>query len=157
MSDGGIKIGTGRIREPMRGLGIAASGLSAQRARLEVISANIANAETTGGVNGTPYRRRVVQLEEVGFEPLLSDASAETPEEDRVGGVRVAGIAEDLSEGPLLYDPGHPDADERGYVRMPNVDITTEMTDLMETRRLFDANVTVFQAVKAMLRRSMQI
>ena len=66
-------------------------------------------------------------------------------------------MAEDLTEGPLLYDPGHPDADERGYVRMPNVDITTEMVDLMETRRLFDANVTVFQAIKAMLRRSTQL
>jgi flagellar basal-body rod protein FlgC len=157
MSDGGIQIGTGRIREPMRGLGIAASGLTAQRARLDAISANIANAETTRGVDGTPYRRKVVQLEEAGFEPLLSDAAAVRTDEETLGGVRVAGVAEDLSEGPLLYDPGHPDADENGYVRMPNVDITTEMVDLMETRRLFDANVTVFQAIKSMLRRSTQL
>ena len=155
MSDGGIQIGAGGIRQPMRGLGIAASGLSAQRTRLDAISANIANAETTSGVDGTPYRRKVVRLEEVGFEPLLTGAADEP--EDEAGGVRVVGVEEDLSEGALVYDPGHPDADENGYVRMPNVDITTEMVDLMETRRLFEANATVFQAIKSILRRSTQL
>ena len=155
MSDGGIQIGAGGIRQPMRGLGIAASGLSAQRTRLDAISANIANAETTSGVDGTPYRRKVVRLEEVGFEPLLTGAAYEP--EDEAGGVRVVGVEEDLSEGALVYDPGHPDADENGYVRMPNVDITTEMVDLMETRRLFEANATVFQAIKSILRRSTQL
>lgn len=155
MSDGGLQIGTGGIRQPMRGLGIAASGLSAQRTRLDAISANIANAETTSGVDGTPYRRKVVRLEEVGFEPLLTGAT-DVPEAE-AGGVRVVGVEEDLSEGALVYDPGHPDADENGYVRMPNVDITTEMVDLMETRRLFEANATVFQAIKSILRRSTQL
>lgn len=155
MSDGGIPIGTGGIRQPMRGLGIAASGLSAQRTRLDAISANIANAETTRGVDGTPYRRKVVRLEEVGFEPLLTGTTAEPEAES--GGVRVVAVEEDLSEGALVYDPGHPDADENGYVTMPNVDITTEMVDLMETRRLFEANATVFQAIKSMLRRSTQL
>lgn len=157
MSDGGIPVGTGEgIRRPMRGLGVAASGLSAQRARLDAISANIANSETTRGVDGTPYRRKVVRLEEVGFQPLLTGVAAE-PGEEGFGGVRVAGVEEDPTQGPLIYDPGHPDADEGGYVRMPNVDINTEMVDLMETRRLFEANATVFQAIKAMLRRSTQL
>lgn len=157
MSDGGIQIGTGGIRQPMRGLGIAASGLSAQRTRLDAISANIANAETTRGVDGAPYRRKVVRLEAAGFEPVLSDAGATAAGEEALGGVKVVGVEEDLSEGPLVYDPGHPDADENGYVRMPNVDISTEMVDLMETRRLFEANATVFQAIKSMLRRSTQL
>lgn len=153
MSDGPVEIG---LRRPMRSLGIAASGLSAQRARLDVIASNIANAATTRGPDGTPYRRRVVLLEAVGFQPLL-DASTAAAGEDGSGGVRVAGVVEDLSEGPLIYDPGHPDADENGYVRMPNVNLTDEMVDMMQTRRLFDANVSVFQAMKSMLRRATQL
>lgn len=159
MSDPGIGGGVGRFSQPLRGLGIAASGLSAQRQRLDAISANIANAETTRGIDGAPYRRKVVRLEEVAFQTLAADAAeaAETAEGAGGGGVRVVGIEEDLSEGALVYDPGHPDANGDGYVRMPNVDITTELTDLMETRRLFEANVTVFQAIKSMLRRSTQL
>lgn len=155
MGEGGIPLTPGRIREPLRGLGIAASGLSAQRARLDAIAANIANAETTRGVDGTPYRRKVVRLEEVAFESLLPGAVARADGEG--GGVRVSGVEEDAAEGALRYDPGHPDADEAGYVRMPNVDISGEMVDLMVTRRLFEANATVFQAMKSILRRSTQI
>lgn len=157
MGDGGIPVGGGIVRPPLRGLGIAASGLSAQRARLDAISANIANAETTRGVDGAPYRRKIVRLAEVGFDPQATGDVAANPGQDGYGGVRVAGVEEDMSEGPMVYDPGHPDADENGYVRMPNVDISTEMVDLMETRRLFEANATVFQAVKAMLRRATQL
>lgn len=157
MTDIGIADGTGRIPPSLKGLGIAASGLTAQRARLDAIAANIANAETTRGVDGAPYRRKVVRLEEVGFEPLLASADPGSPAPGGEGGVRVAGVEEDASEGVLVYDPGHPDADAAGYVRMPNVDITSEMVDLMETRRLFEANVTVFQAMKSMLRRSTQL
>jgi len=153
MSDAPAEIG---LRRPMRSLGIAASGLSAQRARLEVIANNIANAATTRGLDGTPYRRQMVQLEEVGFQPLLA-ASTAAAGEDGAGGVRVAGVVEDTSEGPLIYDPGHPDADENGYVRMPNVSLTDEMVDMMQARRLFDANVSVFQAIKSMLRRATQL
>jgi len=159
--DGGITIprggGGGGIRQPMRGLGIAASGLSAQRARMEAISENIANAETTRGPDGTPYRRKTVSLEQVGFEPLLNQGAAPAPGQEGYGGVRIAGVQEDTSEGPLVYDPGHPDADENGYVRMPNVDIDTEMVDLMDARRVFEANASVFQAIKAMLHRSTQL
>lgn len=155
MSDGGIQFGA--VRRPMRSLGIAASGLSAQRARIDAVASNIANAETTRGVDGAPYRRKVVQLEEVAFEPLLDAETVAAPGEEGFGGVQVAGVGEDLSEGPLIYDPGHPDADENGYVRMPNVSITEEMVDLMDARRLFEANATVFSAIKGMLRRSTQI
>ena len=156
MSGGGFPIGPRDvIRQPMRSLGIAASGLSAQRARLDVISENIANAETTRGVDGTPYRRKVVQLQEVAYQP--TDGMAVPADTDGFGGVAIKGVAEDSTPGPSVYDPGHPDADENGYVRMPNVDINTEIVDLMETRRLFEANASVFQAIKQMLHRSTQL
>jgi flagellar basal-body rod protein FlgC len=72
-------------------------------------------------------------------------------------GVRVAAIAEDNSEGALIYDPSHPDADDKGYVRMPNVNITDELVDMMDARRMYEANATVFQAMKNMLQRAIQI
>ncbi len=140
----------------MRSLGIAASGLTAQLARLKVIALNIANAETTQGPDGRPYRRKVVEFQEVGFQPLLM-GSVNAFEEDVIGGVRVSGVAEDLSEGVLLYDPGHPHADEDGYVHMPNVNLTEEMVDMMDARRLFEANASVFEAIKSMMRRSTQL
>ena len=145
-----VSLGDGLLvtpfRQPMRSLGVAASGLAAQLARLDVIALNIANAETTRGLDGTPYRRKVVEFQEVGFQPLLM-GSVNAFEEDVIGGVRVVGVAEDPSEGALVYDPGHPDADEAGYVRMPNVNITDEMLDMMDARRLFEANASVFQAI----------
>ena len=156
MSGGDFPIGpSGVIRRPMRSLGIAASGLSAQRTRLDVIAANIANAETTRGVDGTPYRRKVVQLQEVAYQP--TDGVAVPADPDGFGGVAITGVTEDTTAGPAVYDPGHPDADENGYVRMPNVDINTEIVDMMETRRLFEANASVFQAIKQMLHRSTQL
>jgi len=143
------------VRAPMAGLGIAASGLSAQRARIDAVATNLANAETTRGVDGTPYRRKVVLMQEVPFSEVLgAENEADVPV---TGGVRVSGIEEDLSEGLLIYDPGHPDADGKGYVRMPNVSVTQEMADLMDARNLFEANATVFQAVKNMLRRATQL
>jgi flagellar basal-body rod protein FlgC len=132
-----------------RGLGIASSGLTAQRTRMETIATNIANAETTRTADGTPYRRRVVELAEVPMAGADGNGTG--------GGVRVASVSEDSSEGRMVYDPGHPDADPSGYVEMPNVDMTTEMVDLMEARRVFEANASVFEAIKSMLSRSARI
>jgi flagellar basal-body rod protein FlgC len=152
-----------------RSLRIAASGLTAQRQRLETIATNIANAETTRGPDGQPYRRRVVEMQQGAFAPGMPpvptvDAlfAMATPEGaagslDAAHGVDVAAIAEDTSEGPLVYDPGHPDADANGYVRYPNVRVTEEMVDLLDARRIYEANATVFQSAKAMLRRSLDI
>ena len=153
MIEGASRIG---IRKPMRSLAIAASGLSAQRARLDVIAENIANAEVTRGVDGTPYRRKVVELRAAAspHSPIGDFASAQARQH---GGVEVVGISEDNSGGQLVYDPGHPDADESGYVTMPNVSITNEMVDMMQTRRLFEANASVFQAIKSMLRSATQL
>ena len=156
-------------RPPMfRGLDIATTGLSAQRMRMETIATNIANAETTHGPDGTPYKRRVVQLEAAqaqgappSYPPLpldqAKDGVALPDPSSPLGGVQVVGIGEDNSEGPLVYDPGHPDANAQGYVRYPNVRITDEMVDLMDARRVFEANATVFQSAKQMLRRAIDI
>ena len=160
----------GRSGQPplFRPLDLASSGMSVQRLRMETAVNNIANAETTRTDAGGPYRRRVVRLEEVvreggspAFPPLPRDAarpgSAAVDPTTSLGGVRAIAIEEDPSEGPLLYDPGHPDADANGYVRMPNVRITDEIIDVQEARRIYEANATVFQAAKQLLRRALDI
>ncbi len=156
-------------RPPMfRGLDIATTGLSAQRMRMETIATNIANAETTRGPDGQPYKRRVVQLAAAAaqgaapsYPPLPLDQAKDgvaLPDPSApLGGVQVVAVGEDQSEGPLVYDPGHPDANAQGYVRYPNVRITDEMVDLMEARRVYEANATVFQAAKQLLRRALEI
>jgi flagellar basal-body rod protein FlgC len=159
-----------RVRPMFRSLGVSASGLSAHRQKIDAIVSNIANAETTRTPEGGPYRRRVVELEpQVGPPPGgLLEAGRIYPSGERAGelplpgvsageGVNVLGVSEDTSDGPLVYDPGHPDADENGYVRMPNVSLTQEIVELMEARRLYEANATAFQAVKNMLQRAAQI
>lgn len=157
------------VSRPMfRTLGISASGLSAQRTRLDVIASNIANAETTRvEEGGGAYQRRVVRMEERGNawqpyevntagDPALFRLPSGNPM-DAMHGVAVAAIEEDPSEGPLVYDPGHPDADAAGYVQYPNVRITDELVDLMDARRVYEANATVFQSAKSMLRRALDI
>ena len=155
------------IRPMFRTLGIAASGLSSQRQRLETVASNIANAETTRTEQGGPYRRQTVRLEAKEFpgypyetnqagDPSLFRLPSGDPI-DAMHGVRVAAIEEDPSEGPLVYDPGHPDADGNGYVRYPNVRITDELVDMMDARRVYEANATVFQSAKAMLRSSLDL
>ena len=149
-----------------RTLRIAASGLSVQRQRLEAIATNIANAETTRRADGTPYRRRMVQLAPdttttgITDPGSIADAATRAAGSDareNATGVKFSAIVEDATEGPLVYDPGHPDADQNGYVRYPNVRVTDEMVDLMDARRVYEANATVFQSAKAMLRRSIDI
>lgn len=165
-----------RARNLFHSLRLPASGMSAQRARMDVISQNIANVETTRTADGTPYRRQVTTFQEVvqpdeisigprvdqveygiDFEMLGQDpVDLEDPTKG-LGGVEVAGVVEDPSEFVPVYDPGHPDADEDGYVLYPNVNMTQEVVDLMQTRRVYEANLSVFQTVKAMLRESAQI
>jgi len=159
-----------RVRPLFRSLGVSASGLSAHRQRIDAIVSNIANAETTRTPDGGPYQRRVVELEPQMAPPPhgLLEAGRIYPSGERAGelpmpgltggeGVNVLGASVDTTEGPLVYDPGHPDADDNGYVRMPNVSLTQEIVDLMEARRLYEANATAFQAVKNMLQRAAQI
>lgn len=170
MDRGGIRIaGAGadpnRLGPSFRSMKIAASGLSAHRARIEAIAENLANAETTRTEGGGPYRRKVVQLREVPFSEVMENTGlapriarpGDPGANPDPGGVEIVGVAEDLTEGPIVYDPGHPDADEDGYVQMSNVRITDELVGLMEARRLYEANASVFDAVKSMLRRATQL
>lgn len=151
-----------------RPLDISTTGMSAQRLRMETIATNIANAETTRTEGGGPYRRRLVQMEAAqkdgiapAYPPLPSEnmqpGVSPTDPTQHLGGVAVTAIVEDTTEGPLVYDPGHPDANAQGYVRYPNVRVTDEMVDLMEAKRLYEANATVFQAAKQLLRRALDI
>lgn len=152
-------IGGPGVQPRFRSMAIAASGLSAQQTRIDTIATNIANAETTRTAGGGPYRRRVVRLQEVPYAEVASAAGvgAVRGADGEAGGVQVVDVVEDPTPGPVVYDPGHPEADENGYVEHSNVRITDEMVDLMEARRLYEANVTVFEAVKAMLHRAAQI
>ena len=122
------------VRMLMRPLGISADGMSRQQRFLEVISENIANAQTTRTPDGGPYQRQVATAE----------------------GGQVS-VKTDAQPGRSIYDPGHPDADPQGFVRMPNVDVNIEMVDLMIARRVHEANATVFEAAKSMLKRALEI
>lgn len=165
------------VRGLFRGLAIPATGLSAQRKRMDVIAMNIANAETTRTPDGGPYRRRVLDLQEARSldlpeyaTPTVREGGIRVPDVPSVPpagsypevaeaayGVELADVREVAGEGALVYEPGHPDADDRGYVLYPNVEIAREMIDLMEARRSYEANATVFDAMKSMLRRAIQI
>ncbi|RKO60961.1 flagellar basal-body rod protein FlgC [Caldibacillus debilis GB1] len=140
-------------------LSIPASALTAQRLRMDVISSNIANAETTRGryVNGewVPYRRKMVVLEpkENSFSSYLNTEISR----QGAGGVKVTRIVEDPSPFQLVYDPDHPDSGEDGYVRYPNVDPLREMVDLISATRSYEANVTTFNAAKGMLMKALEI
>ena len=127
---------------------IAASGLTAERLRMDVTAENLANAQSTRGAGGGPYRRKVVVLQEAeGFGAALNGAmgvgSSGSP-----GGVNVSGISEDPAPNRRVYDPGHPDADGQGYVSMPNVNPVSEMVDLISASRAYEANVTDMQTAQ---------
>ena len=133
----------------------AATGLSAERLRMDVTAENLANAQTTRGADGQPYRRKVVELQQAGggFGASLHGALQRRGD----AGVRVAGIAQDATPNRLVYDPGHPDADARGYVSMPNVQPVTEMVDLISASRGYEANVTVMQTAKSMFAKTLEL
>lgn len=140
-------------------LNTTASALTAQRLRMDVISSNMANIDTTHGklVDGKwePYRRKTVVMAENGgkFSSFLNAAK-----NHHIGnGVKVTKIEEDQTPFKLVYDPTHPDADDQGYVRLPNVDPLKEMVDLMSATRSYEANVTVFNASKSMLMKALEI
>ena len=137
---------------------INASGLTAQRYRMDVIAENVANANTTRTEDGSPYKRKVVAFEEKNgsyenFDTIFGRASRRF----KGHGVAVSGTYEDKSEGNMVYDPAHPDADENGYVMYPNVNIITEMTNLIDASRSYEANATAFEAAKAMTQQGLSI
>ncbi|CQR56482.1 flagellar basal body rod protein FlgC [Paenibacillus sonchi] len=140
--------------------GISASALTAQRLRMDVISSNIANAETTRAsvVDGkaVPYRRKLVVLE-TNQNDSFSNILNSKMNSDGSQGVKVQSIIEDSSPLKPVYNPSHPDADADGYVYMPNVDITKEMVDMLSASRSYDANVTMLNASKGMVTKALEI
>jgi flagellar basal-body rod protein FlgC len=136
---------------------IAASGLTAERVRMDVTSENLANAQTTNGAGGQPYQRQEVVLQQVGgnsFGSTLAGAMGGSP---TPGGVEVSGIVNDPTPDQLVYDPGHPGANAQGYVRMPNVNPVTEMTDLIDESDSYQADVTAMNTAKTMFTKTLDI
>ena len=134
---------------------ISASGMTAQQLRTDIISQNIANVNTTRDGNGKVYKRKTVVFEEKSYPTFNESLQYAT---GNIGkGVKVTEIVEDPSEGNKVYDPSHPDADENGYVTYPNVNIVTEMTDLIDASRSYEANSTAFGASKSMALKGLEI
>jgi flagellar basal-body rod protein FlgC len=176
-------VGGPAIRPMFRALGIAASGMSAQRTRIDVAASNLANADVTRGADGKAYNRRIVQLRtatqnehEASFRfpnqlpfttapfgtsqfdvPAGAASSSPPGSDDPNFGVTVDSIQEDTTPGARVHMPGHPDADAQGYVTLSNVSRTTELVDLLDARRVFEANATVFQSAKQLLRKSLDL
>ncbi|OPZ84205.1 MAG: Flagellar basal-body rod protein FlgC [Firmicutes bacterium ADurb.Bin419] len=138
-------------------LDISSSALTAQRLRMDTISQNIANVNTTRTEDGTPYRRKVVVFEEKSPETPFSEYLNESSRKMVGGGVRVAKIIEDRSAFKMVYEPGHPDANEEGYVEMPNVDILTEMVNMISATRSYEANVTSINTTKSLAMKALEI
>ena len=160
------------------GLNISASGMRAERVRQNTIASNLANAETTRTDEGGPYRRQFVVFEaesdrrdvrllnkEPGLQGRATDEEhlpippSDFPRDERFfgNGVTVSEIREDSRPPRMVYDPAHPDADEKGYVAMPNVNVVQEMTDMISATRAYEANVTAFNATKSMMMQALQL
>jgi flagellar basal-body rod protein FlgC len=137
-------------------LDIAASGLTAERTRMDVTAENLANAQTTNGPGGQPYQRQEVVLDQVGggFGASLAGAMGRT---QTPGGVEVGQIINDPTPDQLVYDPGHPGANAQGYVRMPNVNPVTEMTDLISESDSYQADVTAMNTAKTMYSKTLDL
>ena len=137
---------------------ITGSALTAQRLRMDVVSQNVANINTTRDENGEPYRRRVPIFQAVDNGSSFSTAMNRSLSGTAAGkGVRVTDIVEDESAFKLDYNPSHPDADEFGYVRLPNVELAREMVDMMSATRSYEANITVLNSTKTMAMSALDI
>ena len=136
---------------------INTSALTAQRFRMDVISENVANVTTTRTEDGTPYRRKIVTFREKNVTPF-SKVLSNTREAYLGNGVKVSKVSEDTeSEFVMKYDPSHPDADENGYVSYPNVNIITEMTNMIDASRSYEANLTAFETSKAIALKGLEL
>jgi flagellar basal-body rod protein FlgC len=130
---------------------VSASALEAQRIRLNTISSNLSNVNTTRGLNGEPYRRRDVLFEaDYSFSKVFNNAGHSIP-------VRVRGIIEDQSPFKTLYEPGHPDADQNGYLKLPNVNIVEEMVNMISAMRAYDASISAFKTSRDMMNKALKM
>ena len=138
---------------------ISASGMTAERFRTDIIAENVANVNTTRTENGTPYRRKIVTFAEKDATGSFGEMLTRMRGRMYGGaGVKVTKVAEDTESDFIMnYDPSHPDADENGYVSYPNVNIVTEMTNLIDASRGYEANVTAFNAIKSMAEAGLQV
>ena len=135
------------------GLESTSSALAAEKVRLDVIGQNIANAHTTRGPDGKPYARQVVSFE----SKLMEVGVKEDGTKIMTTGVQVKSIDSDKSAGSLVYNPTHPDADEKGYVQLPNVNLTHEMVDMIAASRSYEANLQVVRTAKQMAQQALRI
>ncbi|MFO0676822.1 MAG: flagellar basal body rod protein FlgC [Polyangiaceae bacterium] len=143
---------TTKIAGVFTAMEVAASGLSAERSRMNVVASNLANAKTTRTAEGTPYKRldptfRSTRVGGDSFDPILRNVSS----------VAMTGVREDPRPGASVYEPGHPDADAKGYVVYPNVNVVTEMVNLMTASRAYEAGVTSIETIKSMARAALKI
>lgn len=136
---------------------ISVSAINAEEKRMEIISSNIANINTTRSIDGGPYRRREVILEAKPFSEVLEIESGKIEKKLSGGGVRVKDVIEDLSPLQKVYNPSHPDADKDGYVLMPNVKLSKEYSDMVNSSRMHEANVNVYNIAKKMAQDTLQI
>lgn len=138
-------------------MNVSASGMTAQRLRMDVISSNIANVNTTRDENGEAYKRKILVFEEKGqsaFSKILSSKTGAF----QGNGVKVTSIVEDTQTPMnLVYDPSHPDANAEGYVEYPNVNTVTEMTNMIDASRAYEANVTAFNATKSLAMKGLEV
>lgn len=139
-------------------LNTSASGLTAQRLRLDVISENLANANTTRTKDGTPYKRKTVLFQErenaTPFEQVFSNVFNRGADGK---GVRVSGIVKDESSGAFVYDPEHPDANEEGYVEQSNVNVVQEMVNMISASRSYEANITSMNVSKTIMGKTLEM
>jgi flagellar basal-body rod protein FlgC len=135
----------------LAGVQNTAAALSAEQTRLDVISENIANANTTHGVDGKPYQRQVVVFENALQNAMSSDGSVQMPS------IQVAGIEKDTSPPIQVYEPGNPDADSSGMVSLPNINVSEEMADMISASRTYEANLAVVKNARAMAMETLAI
>ena len=142
-------------------LKISSSALFAQRLRLDTIANNVANVETTRTEDGGPYKRKDVLFSAQNKLPFLSNLLAVrksfAEKELNLNGVQVSSMVTDNSEGPKVYDPTHPDADEDGYVTYPNVNLAVEMTNMLSASRSYEANLSVIETSRQMAMKALEI
>lgn len=139
----------------LQSLNISGSGLTAQKLRMDIISENIANIDSTRTETGGPYRRKMIVLSSTGDFKKMLVKNLNISEINL--GVEVTDIVEDQSDFKLVYNPEHPDADENGYVSMPNVDSLKETVDMMEAYRAYQANITALNTTKQMAVKALEI
>jgi len=128
-------------------MNISVSGINASRTNMEIISSNLANIQTTRTAQGGPYKRKIAVFEE---KPLDFSQALSAAEQKMSGGIEVSQIVEDSTPFQKVYNPGHPDADKDGFVAMPNISLSKEMVDMVYVSRLYEANITAFNATKKM-------